>query len=300
MHIIRNRKAVSGSISAIFVVLIFLIAASSVFAYHSSQDRYNELVNERHRRDWERQNEKVVIDFIQRSSDGALNATIKNSGAVAARLVTTWLSAFNGSGAPLWQRQYKVDIRINSGETITNFGGSDYRYALICPPAYAVDSILLPDANLNYTVRIVTERGNIAIGRYQRPTPFAPSTVGWFEGSIIIIGPPYSKGGGGGGAQWFVPVKNNGTQSVFLTGGYLIFVRVKANSDPLLVYDSPVGYLADLHWPVPLPPQQSVHLEFRWFSSFPQPGTGILARITLFGIDATRRYFIQTIDYTMP
>lgn len=282
MRILGNRKAVSGSISAMFVVLIFLMAASSLFSYNLSQDHYNDLVNQRNQRDWERQNEILYMDLVQRLASGALNATVKNNGAVAAHLVTAWLSAYNGTGSPLWQQQYKTDIWISSGQTITNFGANSYTYSLIYPPAHPVTSILLSDANLNYTVKIVTERGNSVIGRYQRLTPVAPSTVGWWEGKFLIIDNLIGQGSG----NYYLNVRNNGTTAAYLTGGYVLFMQSSFCN---------VGYLDSCNVAAPLPPQASTRLNFRFFNNPNNPSSGTPVQVTLFGVDANQLYFIQVL-----
>jgi hypothetical protein len=168
MRIIGNRKAVSGSISAMFVVLIFLIAASSVFSYHLTEDRYNQLVNERSQRDWERYNERLLISSATRALDaygtGTLNASIQNIGAVAAHLVTLYVSAYDASTSPQWQQQYSIDIWISPGTVKYSFGQNPFTYTPITPGYInqPVSTVALNYANLTYVIKLVTERGNIA------------------------------------------------------------------------------------------------------------------------------------------
>ncbi|MGC8849802.1 MAG: hypothetical protein ACP5QI_04945, partial [Candidatus Bathyarchaeia archaeon] len=86
-----GRRAVSGAITGMFVVLIFVAAISALLAYNTSQDKYNQAVSERNQREWERLNEKITIPAAERLDDGTLNATIQNIGAVTAHLVSLWL-----------------------------------------------------------------------------------------------------------------------------------------------------------------------------------------------------------------
>jgi hypothetical protein len=151
-----------------FVVLIFLIAASSVFSYHLAEDRYNQLVNERGQSDWERYNERLVIPSAVRDGTGTaatLNASIQNVGAVSAHLVTLFLSAYDSSNSPRLQLQYAISMWIGSGTTKYNFGQDKYgprAYNLTSPGVVQPLSIVaLPSDSLTYVIKIVTERGNI-------------------------------------------------------------------------------------------------------------------------------------------
>jgi len=188
MCIIRNRKAVSGSISAMFVVLIFLVAASSVFSYHLAEDRYNQLVNERGQSDWERYNERLLISSAMRLLTGALNASIQNVGAVAAHLVTLYVSAYDAGNSPQWQQQYSIDIWIGAGTVKYNFGQNSFTYTPITPGYInqPVSAVALNDASFTYVIKLVTERGNIATyivpppgqGGTQLPgVPIVPGTM---------------------------------------------------------------------------------------------------------------------------
>jgi hypothetical protein len=165
MRIIGNRKAVSGSISAMFVVLIFLMAASSVFSYHVAEDRYNQLVNEKSQRDWERYNERLLIPLATRVSDGGgtLNATLQNVGAVAAHLVTLYVSAYDAHTNPQFQQQYSIDIWISPGTVKYKFGQNPFTYTPI-RPGYVqspVSTVALNNDSWTYAIKFVTERGNV-------------------------------------------------------------------------------------------------------------------------------------------
>jgi hypothetical protein len=147
-----------------FVVLIFLIAASSVFSYHLAEDRYNQLVNERGQSDWERYNERLLISSAMRLLTGALNSSIQNVGAVAAHLVTLYVSAYDAANSPQWQHQYSIDIWIGAGTVKYNFGQNSFTYTPITPGYInqPVSTVALNDASSTYIIKLVTERGNIA------------------------------------------------------------------------------------------------------------------------------------------
>ncbi|MBS7646176.1 hypothetical protein KEJ44_09135 [Candidatus Bathyarchaeota archaeon] len=165
-----GRRAVSGAITGMFVVLIFVAAISALLAYSTSQDRYNRAVSERNQMEWERLNEKILIPSAERLEDSTLNATVRNFGAVTAHLVSLWLSAYDVNNDPQWQRQYTIDVWVSPGETKTNLGQAGYSYTLIKGNAgEAQPTIKLPGEDWAYTIKLVTERGNVAIYVLQPP-----------------------------------------------------------------------------------------------------------------------------------
>jgi len=183
-----GRRAVSGAISGMFVVLIFVAAVSALLAYNTSLDRYNQAVSERNRMEWERLNEKITIPYAERLSDGTLNATIQNIGAVTAHLVGLWLSSYDNDREPKWQQQYSLDIWISPGETKTNFGQNTpyYKYTLIKPNQVSEPPFIeLQSSGWIYTIKIVTERGNTAVYHLIPPPPVG--AVGGGGGYPLII-----------------------------------------------------------------------------------------------------------------
>jgi len=167
-----GRRAVSGAISGMFVVLIFVAAVSALLAYNTSLDRYNQAVSERNLMEWERLNEKIVISAAERvEEDGTLNATIQNIGAVTAHLVSLWLSAYDGNREPQWQQQYSIDIWMSPGEVKHYLGQNIYNYILIRPgqAGNPTTFVKLPNATWVYGIKIVTERGNAATYILQPP-----------------------------------------------------------------------------------------------------------------------------------
>ncbi len=164
----NNRRAVSGSISAVFVVLLFLLVASSLVSFRYAEDRYSSLVNDRSQREWERYNEKLTISSAMSNATGFLNASIQNVGAVTAHLVTLFVSAYNSNNSPKWQQQYTINIWMGPGNITYNFGQSKARFTynqIKTPgqpqqPSYEVS---LGDQSLTYVIKLVTERGNTFI-----------------------------------------------------------------------------------------------------------------------------------------
>jgi hypothetical protein len=158
----RSRKGVSGVISGVFVILICFLALASIFVYAINLDRYNQVVNERHQIDWEIEKENYDIIMGQRNNDGTLNITVFNYGPVTAHLVDIWVTHKNQSGS--WQKLYAVNYWLDSAETMTMIG---FDNATELPSGTIVANISLPQAvdsapGINYTIKLVSERGNIA------------------------------------------------------------------------------------------------------------------------------------------
>ena len=157
----RSRKAVSGSISAIFLMLITFLAMSAIHIYAVNQDRYNQVMNERNRLDWEIEKEEFEIISAVRNADGALNATIFNSGALTANIVDIWITLENETGNR--QQLYAVDYFINPAEILNEVGMEN---ATELPSGSTVSGINLPQAvsaTTTYTIKIISKRGNAAI-----------------------------------------------------------------------------------------------------------------------------------------
>jgi hypothetical protein len=89
--------------------------------------------------DWERAREDVAIADVARVEEGGTVFTFKNKGSLTAHLVSLWII-----NSTVHQR-YDMDIIMNPGET--------FHYTRL--------DITIPEEN--YTVKVVTERGNIAI-----------------------------------------------------------------------------------------------------------------------------------------
>ena len=111
--LLKSRKGVSGAISGIFVILVCFLALGAIFVYAINLDRYNQVVNERNRMEWEIQNEKFTITHAQRNDNGTLNATIFNFGGMTAHIVDMWVTMKNGTSNESLQELYRVDYHIN-------------------------------------------------------------------------------------------------------------------------------------------------------------------------------------------
>lgn len=158
----QSRKGVSGVISGVFVILICFLALAAIFVFAINQDRYNQAVNERNRMKWEIQNEKFTITHAQRNDNGTLNATIFNFGGMTAHIVDMWVTMKNGTSNESLQELYRVNYHINPAEQLSEIGDQN---VTLLPSGQEVSSINLTEpvvANINYTIKVVSERGNTA------------------------------------------------------------------------------------------------------------------------------------------
>lgn len=158
----QSRKGVSGAISGVFVILICFLALAAIFVYAINLDRYNQVVNERNRMEWEIQNEKFTITHAQRNDNGTLNATIFNFGGMTAHFVDIWVTMKNGTSNESLQELYRVNYHINPAEQLSEIGAQN---VTLLPSGQEVSSINLTEpvvANINYTIKVVSERGNTA------------------------------------------------------------------------------------------------------------------------------------------
>jgi hypothetical protein len=167
--LLKNRKGVSGAISGVFVILICFLALGAIFVFAISQDRYNQVVNERSQLNWDIEEENFIILDGQRNDDNTLNLTLFNSGSVAAHIVDIWVTHRNGSGN--WQRLYGSDFWINPAETMIEVGKQNVTQL---PNGIQYNCINLTQPvtqTINYTVKLVSERGNTAsyLIKYEPP-----------------------------------------------------------------------------------------------------------------------------------
>ncbi|MGB6681793.1 MAG: hypothetical protein WBF08_10800, partial [Candidatus Bathyarchaeia archaeon] len=160
--LLKSRKGVSGAISGIFVILVCFLALGAIFVYAINLDRYNQVVNERNRMEWEIQNEKFTITHAQRNDNGTLNATIFNFGGMTAHIVDMWVTMKNGTSNESLQELYRVNYHINPAEQLSEIGDQN---VTLLPSGQEVSCINLTEpivANINYTIKVVSERGNVA------------------------------------------------------------------------------------------------------------------------------------------
>ena len=182
----KSRKGVSGTISGVFVILICFLALGAIFVYAINLDRYNQVVNERSQLNWDIEEENFIILDGQRNDDNTLNLTLFNSGSVGAHIVDIWVTHRNGSGN--WQRLYGSDFWINPAETMIEVGKQNVTQL---PNGIQYNCINLTQPvtqTINYTVKLVSERGNTAsyLIKYEPPDENEPPPLRYVFGSMKV------------------------------------------------------------------------------------------------------------------
>jgi len=154
-RLLKGTRGVSTVIGAIFFVVILLMGSSLLILEARQYNEYIQAVNERNRLDWERQNEAIEIESTS-VVDGKLNLTVKNKGSVTAHLVSLWITERPAT----LHKSFPISCNIRPGETVTNVGQE-------------LEVQLSPERT--YEVKLVTERGNIAVATYSWLEEVPPS-----------------------------------------------------------------------------------------------------------------------------
>jgi hypothetical protein len=293
--IFSNRKGVSGAISGMFVVAIFALIITAFFAYTSALNNYIQVVNERNRLDWEQLNERIIVSNISIDDSGVLKANVSNVGAVTAHLVQMWITKFNENGGSEWQIQYLIDFYLSPGETLYNFGS--YGKFIRIPEKQTFSSISSLDKQSRYKIKLVTERGNVAIGEYTPAKGFEEG-INWTKMNVEILdGYVYYKGAGQA-QQWYCRVKNTGSITITITmGSLIIFDPKNPPSQPEDVYY--IGYLSMSVDKISLKKDEVTTLYFNFISQQNPPFEDkLIAKITLIGVDENGNYCINMLNAT--
>jgi hypothetical protein len=124
----RDRRGISNIIVVALSLVIILAITSNIILWNYEMNQV----------DWEKMKENVIINNVE-SAYGGTQFTFKNDGSLTVHLVSLWI--INSTN----HQHYDMNILVNSAETET----------------YLRDDIILPTGN--YTVKVITERGNIAV-----------------------------------------------------------------------------------------------------------------------------------------
>jgi len=127
MRLKRDRRAISNVIVVMLSLILIVIVVTNVVLWSYQMNQL----------DWERMREELKIIGVSRVS--GTEFTFENAGALTCHLVALWVD--NST----YHQRFGMNLFINSGDTAL----------------YVREDITLPDKP--YSVRIVTERGNIAI-----------------------------------------------------------------------------------------------------------------------------------------
>ena len=142
----------------------------------TQQNTFDQAIEDRNRMDWERTHEKIEFTYA-RIEENTLNLTLRNYGEVTAHFVDLWIRVYNGTppSNPLTQNLYEISYYVERGRSIS-----------FSPPGSYSD-------HLNYSLKIVTERGNIASCSVPYPPiEEEPEEGGEGGGNIpIVLHPAY-------------------------------------------------------------------------------------------------------------
>ena len=124
----RDRRGVSNIIVVALSLVIILAIVTDVVLWNYEMNQV----------DWEKMKEDITIVNAKNITSGS-QFTFENDGGLTVHLVSLWVS-----NVTVHQR-YDINVYVNSAETKT----------------YLREDITLPSGN--YTVKVVTERGNTAV-----------------------------------------------------------------------------------------------------------------------------------------
>jgi hypothetical protein len=124
----RDRRGISNVIVVVLSLVIILAIVSNVVMWNYEMNQV----------DWEKIKENVTITNVENTTYWS-QYTFKNEGGLTVHLVSLWI---NNSTI---HQHYNINVFVNSAETKT----------------YLREDISLPTGS--YTVKVVTERGNMAV-----------------------------------------------------------------------------------------------------------------------------------------
>jgi len=123
----RDRRGISNIIVVALSLVIILAIVSNIVLWNYEMNQV----------DWEKMRENVIITNVERVTGSQF--TLENDGGLTVHLVSLWI--INSTD----HQRYDISVFVNSAETKN----------------YLRDDISLPTGN--YTVKVVTERGNTAV-----------------------------------------------------------------------------------------------------------------------------------------
>jgi len=139
----RNRRGLSTVVGAVF----FVIAATTVISYISysmnSIDQFSQSVIVAEAENINRGMEKISITQIT-IDGGEFNMTVVNTGSLPVHLTRLWVTDEDSTAS---DKKADLDVRINPGKEVIKIG---------------IGTGILADSSVSYTLKAVTERGNIA------------------------------------------------------------------------------------------------------------------------------------------
>jgi len=220
---VQNKRGVSTVIGAVFFVLVLLGGFSMIIWEITEYDNYMQVVNERDQLEREKQNEIIEIASVYVIGD-SLNISVVNNGAVAAHLVDLWVTEYVDETTVNWHDLFQIDYYVNSGNIISGIGQD-------------IETLVV-DSEFTYVVKVVTERGNIAIGTSQvqeSPPPvhaFGVFSLDWFFFKFSSEMYPTSRSAGSVDKKdsyvaFYIKVTNNHDEAITLLSPSLLMLLVE-------------------------------------------------------------------------
>jgi len=123
----RDRRGISNIIVIALSLVIILAIVSNIVLWNYEMNQV----------DWEKMKENIIITNVERVTGSQF--TFENDGGLTVHLVSLWI--INSTD----RQRYDISVFVNSAET----------------KKYLREDIYLPTGN--YTVKVVTERGNTAV-----------------------------------------------------------------------------------------------------------------------------------------
>ena len=124
----KDRRGVSNIIVIALSLVIILAIVTNIVLWNYEMNQV----------DWEKMKENIIITNAENVTSGS-QFTFENGGGLTVHLVSLWV--INSTD----HQHYSINVFVNSAETKT----------------YLREDITLPTGN--YTIKVVTERGNTAV-----------------------------------------------------------------------------------------------------------------------------------------
>lgn len=160
VNLLRKRRGVSGIISGVFLVAVAVMVFNVLAWQFFQSDAYNRIFQERQQREWERYNERIEISNVDYGF-GYLRFKVSNPGAVAAHIVEIWLN----------------DTTTNTPRhlSLSNYLTSNCSAWISSGAERWMNTTILLTYGHEYSLKIATERGNIAVAPNLKPTTETPT-----------------------------------------------------------------------------------------------------------------------------
>jgi hypothetical protein len=162
-----NTRGISTIIGAAFFVVTILLALAVMSWQATRFDAYMQTVGYSEQKEWERQNESIVVVSVLTTSANALNVTVRNMGAVTAHLVTMYVTEYDASGVVTSRKR---DYALTSYKYYLNPGNTTKSIGTF----YTLNS----NQEYGYSVKIVTERGNSSVYYFTKKLEYSSYSAG--------------------------------------------------------------------------------------------------------------------------